>query len=233
MNANNRAEINRQNAAYSTGPVTIEGKRRASLNAMRHELTGQTVVLPSDDLAAYRETCRQFHDELKPVGLIETRAVQAIADTHWRLDRIRAMENNLFALGFEEHSASILTGDPAINSALAQAKAVQANADVLVRLSLYEQRLTRTLVQAEAKLKELQEERRRTRELAFQDAERIRNLKKSLGQPWQPCDDGFEFSDQQLSGWVRRCLLSRQAYDHSYKSRLPQCETEPLIKPSR
>ena len=102
------AAINRQNAAKSTGPVTPEGKRRASLNALRHGLTGQTVVLPDDDLAAYRASCAQFFAELKPVGLIESKAVQTIADTHWRLDRIRAMENNLFALGFRRAVRPVL-----------------------------------------------------------------------------------------------------------------------------
>src|SRR5436190_20192737 len=107
MNPSNRAAINRHNAAFSTGPTTPQGKRRASLNALRHGLTGQTVVLPSDDLAAYTESCRQIHAELRPAGLLQTQAVQTIADTHWRLDRIRSMENNLFSLGFEEQSSHI------------------------------------------------------------------------------------------------------------------------------
>ena len=98
--AEDRAAVNRRNAARSTGPRTEEGKRRSSLNALRHGLTGQTVVLPEDDLAAYQRHCAQFHAELKPQGLLETKAVQTIADTYGRLDRIRAMENNLFSLGF-------------------------------------------------------------------------------------------------------------------------------------
>src|SRR6201984_2070638 len=99
-----RAEINRQNAAHSTGPVTIEGRRRLSLNALRHALTGQTVVLPSEDLAAYQKHCGQFHTELKPQGLLESKCVQTIADTYWRLDRIRAMENSLFGLAAYERT---------------------------------------------------------------------------------------------------------------------------------
>ena len=61
-----RAEINRQNASHSRGPISAEGKHRVSLNALRHGLTGQTVVLPSEDLAAYQKHGADFHAELKP-----------------------------------------------------------------------------------------------------------------------------------------------------------------------
>ena len=40
-------------------------------------------------------------------GLLETKAVQTIADTYWRLDRIRAMEHNLLAPGVHDHHASV------------------------------------------------------------------------------------------------------------------------------
>src|SRR5216684_6733260 len=202
MNPSQRVEINRENAAHSTGPTTAQGKRRASLNALRHGLTGQTVVLPSDDLAAYRESCRQIHAEIKPAGLLQTKVVQTIADTYWRLDRIRAMENNLFSLGFAEQSPHISTDDPAIHAALAQAKAVASQADVLVRLSLYEQRLNRTLAQAKAELKQLQDASRQAEAQAFETASRICKLKQALGQPWQPEEDGFEFSIHKLSAWT-------------------------------
>src|SRR5271155_3556862 len=49
-----RAEINRANSQHSTGPKTPEGKKRISLNALRHGLTGQIVVMPTEDLQAYQ-----------------------------------------------------------------------------------------------------------------------------------------------------------------------------------
>lgn len=222
MNASNRAAINKKNAALSTGPVTLEGKQRASLNALRHALTGQTIVLPSDDMDAYRKSCSRFHTELKPLGLLEVTAVQTMADTQWRLDRIRAMENNIFSLGFHEQSPKLSTGDPTSLAALAQAKAVQQNVDVLVRLSLYEQRLNRTLTQAKAELKQLQQERRKAEEKAFQDAELIFKLKKALGQAWQPSDAGFEFSSHQLSTFARRAQLTQQALLFCANGSLPR-----------
>ena len=221
MSSFRRIISSRANAALSTGPATAEGKRRSSLNALRHGLTGQTVVLPDDDLAAYQESCKQFHAALKPSGLLETKAVQVIADTHWRLDRIRAMENNLFSLGFEEQSPHISSPDPAIHCALAQAKAVQAHSDDLLRLSLYEQRLNRTLVQAKAELKQLQQERREAEAKAYSVAGRIGKLKQAQRQPWQPSDDGFEFSSQQLSARTRYSDLTKEADYFDRRGRLP------------
>ena len=172
MNPTQRAAINRENAAHSTGPVTAQGKQRASLNALRHGLTGQTIVLPSDDLAAYQESCRQFHAELKPSGLLET-------------------------------------------------KAVESNADVLVRLSLYEQRLNRTLMQARADLKQLQQERRQAEEQALETAQKIGKLKQALKEPWQPEDAGFEFSTQHLAAFCHHSELIHQAHKFHVHGRLP------------
>ena len=204
-----RSEINRQNAAHSRGPVTPEGKRRVSLNALRHGLTGHTVVLPSEDLAAYQKHCGQFHTELKPQGLLESKCVQTIADTHWRLDRIRAMENSLFGLDVSQESE--MSPDPLIDCALAQAKSLEQHSDLLTRLSLYEHRLNRTLEKAKAELKQLQKERAEAREKALIKAADIANLKEALHQPWQPRDAGFEFSLDDLTVWMRRVELINDA----------------------
>ena len=104
------------------------------------------------------------------------------------------------------------------------------------RLSLYEQRLNRTLVQAKAELKQLQQEHaeaerdalltaaQRTapgtgpsgpnfRELPLRRAAlwaesgEIRNLKQALNQPWQPEQHGFEFSLYELTLWMERRQL--------------------------
>src|SRR6266481_2901055 len=50
---------NRANASHSTGPKTEAGKKRSSLNAYRHGLTGQTIILPAEDLDEIgRASCR-------------------------------------------------------------------------------------------------------------------------------------------------------------------------------
>jgi hypothetical protein len=227
---NHRVDANRRNALHSTGPVTPEGKRKASLNALRHGLTGQTVVLPSDDLAAYQTSCAKFHAELKPKGLLETKAVQTMADTYWRLDRIRAMENNLFALALEEQEP--LSSDPLISSALAQAKSLDRNADLLARLSLYEQRLNRTLAQAQAHLKQLQQERAAAEARELQAAEEILNLKEALNEEWAPEQNGFDFSSAELDDYICRRQLTKEAENFHYRGRLPDRPARPVLDPS-
>src|SRR5580692_12133715 len=95
QSASNRAQINLENAQHSTGPKTKAGKQRSSLNALRHGLTGQIVVMPSEDLAAYQRHLAAFADEYHPNGATEAQLVQALADASWRLNRVAALEANI------------------------------------------------------------------------------------------------------------------------------------------
>jgi hypothetical protein len=94
--------INRANAQHSTGPKTEAGKQKSSLNALRHGLTGQIVVMPNEDLEAYQQLLKSFTDHLRPVGPLEATLVQALADCSWRLSRVAAMETNLVTLKLAE-----------------------------------------------------------------------------------------------------------------------------------
>src|SRR5713101_6856030 len=140
--SNNRAETNRENARKSTGPRTEAGKQRSSLNALRHGLTGQTVVLPSDDLIAYQRHCQQLHDQYHPKNPMEVQLTQAVADLSWRLNRITAIETNMLTLGITEHSSSVDTENDQVHNALAMTKAFREQSQPFANLSLYEHRLS-------------------------------------------------------------------------------------------
>ena len=137
------------------------------------------------------------------------------------------MENNLFSPGFQELSGELSSDDPAIHCALVQAKSLDGRGDLLARLRLYEQRLNRTLVLAKAELKQLQQERAEAERDALLTAAKIRNLKQALNQPWQPEQNGFEFSSQELTLWMNRCQLKEQADDFKYHGWLPDPEDGP------
>jgi hypothetical protein len=93
---------NRVNAQLSTGPRTEAGKARSARNAVKSALTGQTVLLPNDDVDEYAALVAAFQHDLAPVGQAECELVQSIVDTHWRLRRIQALEFALYAHGHEQ-----------------------------------------------------------------------------------------------------------------------------------
>src|SRR5216683_4459291 len=173
MNTNDdlaRIARNRENASHSTGPKTEAGKRRSSLNALRHGLTGHTIVLPTEDLAAYQRFTKRFFDDLKPISILEEQLVQNLADTSWRLNRIPALENNLLTLGFAEHSDHINTEHPEVHAALAIAEALREQTRAFSALSMHGQRLSRQFEKTLQQLRELQTERR-----AAEQAELLKN----------------------------------------------------------
>ena len=144
----------------STGPRTPEGKAVASLNAMRHGLTGRVVVLPSEDMDTYRAFCKDLMADLAPETALERQYAQTFCDIQWRLNRARSYEDSMLALGHLEHAGSLDTEDPRTLAALTAAKVFRENSKVFVNLSLYEQRLQRAQKEALRQLEELQTKRR-------------------------------------------------------------------------
>ena len=176
-----RIEANRANAQHSTGPRTPEGKQRSALNATRHGLTGQQPVLPTEDPQAYQEFCGQFRADLKPKGALEEQLVQTLADSKWRLNRCRAVEQ------------SILDGGSG-----------PAQIDSLNKLSLYEHRLSRNFHSALKQFLEVKAERRQQEERDLKDAAKVLNHLRSKQIPYDPAEDGFVFSTAELEVWTRR-----------------------------
>src|SRR5580658_1784518 len=105
MISEKQLEANRRNAQHSTGPQSAAAKKRVSLNNLRHGLTGQTTVLSPEDRAAHDKFSADLLSCLKPENALELQVAQSIADDHWRLNRIFAIETNIYALGHFESPA--------------------------------------------------------------------------------------------------------------------------------
>jgi len=155
-----RAQINRNNSRHSTGPITFEGKRRSCLNALRHGLTGQTIVMPAEDLEAYQHHIQSFVDEHQPQGPTETQLVQSLADAAWRLNRVSALETNLLTHGiiyddFPNHEST-----HEMREAITIAAALDSHTKALANLSIHGQRLSRQFERTLALLQKLQSGRR-------------------------------------------------------------------------
>ncbi len=210
-----RAAINRENSLKSTGPITEAGKKKSALNAIRHGLTAQTVVLPQEDLDEYQRFTRSFHDDMKPVGVLETQLVQSIADDTWRLNRAKAIETNLFTLGLHDKSSSIDTDSSAVRDALAIARALSEQTRALATLSMHQSRIARTMDRTLKQLREIQAERREKERQDLRLASRLYLLhahEHEASEPYDPAADGFVFSIPEIEAYVQRRRLQDAAY---------------------
>ncbi len=97
MTSAKKAEANRRNALKSTGPKTPEGKAAVRLNAMKHGLLSQDVLLPGEDEAALKELGERLREELQPVGELESLLVDRVIASTWRLRRLGRVEAGIFA----------------------------------------------------------------------------------------------------------------------------------------
>ena len=97
MSSARKAAANRQNALKSTGPKTPDGKAAVRLNALRHGLLSQEILLPGEDEEALRELTEGMRAELQPVGELEGLLVDRITYLLWRLRRLGRVEAGIFA----------------------------------------------------------------------------------------------------------------------------------------
>ncbi len=221
-----RLAANRANAQRSTGPVSVEGKARSSANSRKHNLTGREVLLPSDDRDLYTSFIDTLFDELRPATALETELVQIIADSHWRLRRIRPVEESMFTLApppppetaHDESRCIAVESEtpPHIPPAdlVDAGRVFLANSRAFANLALYEQRLLRTIKNATAELRQLQKEREAREKATLALAVDYYRGHKMLDMPWDPASDGFDFSLEQLEAAARR-ECSRICVEHA------------------
>src|SRR4028119_2184247 len=97
MTSDKQVQANRRNALKSTGPQTPQGKAAVRLNANKHGLRSQEVLLPGEDGEALKDLDENLRAELQPVGEMENLLVDGIIAAHWRLRRLRRVEAGIFA----------------------------------------------------------------------------------------------------------------------------------------
>jgi len=202
-----RAAINRSNAQHSTGPRTESGKQRSSLNALRHGLTAASALLPSEDPAAFESHRRGFFDEYQPATPTESHLVHELIDTSWRLNRIPLLEAGLLS-----RAANPPTEQAGIDFDIVDAHRLIAN------LGIQGNRLSRQFQKALATLRDIQAERRQRERRALKDAASLLEHHKHKGLPWEPADDGFVFSKDQVELFARRAIRQNQARHVGYVS---------------
>jgi hypothetical protein len=219
MSTPNRIEINRANSQHSTGPKTEAGKQRSSLNALRHGLTGQLVVMPTEDLHAYQRHLTSFTDEYYPKGATEAHLVQALADASWRLNRVAVLEANLLTLAAANQPDPLADAPGQIQAAMAIVASLESQSKALANLSLHSQRLSRQFEKTVAQLRELQKIRHAKEKHDLDNLLDVVKMYECKGETYRPSDDGFVFSQTEINSGLRtrnRERLIVKAYDYRH-----------------
>ncbi len=198
-----RILANRQNARLSTGPSTPEGKATSCLNAVKTGLTGRTVVLPSDDAAAYQRHIEAYENEFKPVGLRERELVQSLADTQWRLQRIPGLEMAIYSLGRLELADSQQEQPAELRSSMIELAIFVKYEKQLRNLQLQESRLHRRYEKESAELRQLQKARKDQADAVAEPARSATQTAPQTGAATgaQP-EVGFEFSNSEIGSHI-------------------------------
>ena len=80
-----------------TGPITAAGKAISSINATKHGLTSQKVILPGEDSAEFQELLDTLVAEHRPGSPTESLLIDEMAQARWRLDRVRRKQDEAFS----------------------------------------------------------------------------------------------------------------------------------------
>ncbi|HXP86710.1 MAG TPA: hypothetical protein VN841_18410 [Bryobacteraceae bacterium] len=116
-------------------------QRESRLNAYKHGLTSQTLILDPEDKPAYDAHCQSYADLYQPVGRPEQLLVQMIADDYWRALRGRALETAQVSRIFD-HNATLALHP--------------REEKTLANLALYLQRIERSIRNNTKALQEMQ-----------------------------------------------------------------------------
>ena len=144
-----QAQAARENGAKSHGPITAEGKAASALNATKHGLSSNTVVLSTENPAEYTALLNDYVHRLAPQGAAELDLVHEIASNRWRMRRVVRLESAVLDAQCERQC------DPDLSPEASAKLDAAANAQ-LQNLNRYESRIRRSYERAMIELKLMQ-----------------------------------------------------------------------------
>ena len=213
MSSEAKIATNQANSLSSTGPVTETGKETVSKNAVKHGLSnnGKHAILPGEQ-AEYEKLLQEFLAHYRPAGPEEHRLIVSISENTIRIRRAHAMEAALF-------EQAILEKEDGVGPVLAQAQAWIDATKGTQRMSLYANRIQRTLDRDSAKLEALQSARKAAYVKAQEEAILLSKLARSKGWSFDPATHfppdgdfgGFVYSDHELAQAITRSSRLEEA----------------------
>src|SRR5512146_221429 len=107
MTTEAQTSANRLHAQKSTGPRTVEGKAAVALNAVKHGLRAQAVVLPGEEPDEYERYRAWILEDLQPRDLQEMERAERIVGLAWQLRRAGRYHSAVFDALYEQQAAQM------------------------------------------------------------------------------------------------------------------------------
>ena len=167
MTTEAQINANQQNAQKSTGPRTPEGRAAVSQNALKHGLTATQTVIKTENRADYDLHRADLLQDLTPSGPMESMLAERIVSLSWRLRRAEHMHNQAIDSIFANETQGpagkayrAMLPESMNPPELALGRTIAkdfANARILERLYMYEQRIERSLYRTMREYQNLKE----------------------------------------------------------------------------
>jgi hypothetical protein len=216
MTSQKQIDANRANARKSTGARTEAGKAITRLNAVRDNITGQITTLSPEDRPIFENLKAEHVADLEPKTVSELKLAHAIAWDTWRLDHLRAVEMNMYALGAGDPATDVDCGDnPELHTAMTGALTFANEARTFALMSLYEQRMNRGIHKNLATLRDLQAERKQNYQRDRKEEVILARYSDISGLTYQapatPTPNGSVFSNSEIFAAANRLTTLKVA----------------------
>jgi hypothetical protein len=207
MTTDKQINANRLNAMFSTGPKSPETRKNVRMNALKHNHTGQTVLVHDHEIEAYKKHFDSFRKEYRAVGVTEETLVHSLADLAWSTQKVRCdIQNRSTLSGTQGCSRPNETHTPEIETAWGQAVNTEINAKVLNTLGIYEARKVRLFQTTLKLLLERQADRKAQQKADLVSSIELRkrdNETREAGEPeWLPNQNGFVCSMEEIDAEI-------------------------------
>jgi hypothetical protein len=141
-----RKKIARENGAKAAGTKTPEGIQKSAMNAVRHGLTGKTLVLCNESQAQFDALTQRYIRKFQPQDEVDMELIDDLVAARWRLQRVRLMQAAALDLEMDrqadEIEASFVNIDEPTRATLALTKLANTE-KTLQLLHRYETTYTR------------------------------------------------------------------------------------------
>ncbi len=173
MSSKRKLDSARANGKKSHGPVTEQGRKHSSMNALKYGLCAQTVVLPNESEDEYAVLLDSYIQDLQPSSSVEMDLITDMVNAKWRQRRLYNVETDLYRQEMDKHKEAIEKSHISYNENVEHAFAFRSmsQSGSLAMLSRFESQLERAYSRALHNLLRLRAVRESNRDKVNKDSE--------------------------------------------------------------